>query len=122
MAVVALFITPFLDAPDGTFLSPSKVAQSLNLQLGDLAAAAGVHRNTLTARPQSSRVQAFLRDTLRVLSAAKEVFGQTELPIAWLLNEPLSAFRQKTAFELISEGRTEAVLGYLNTFSAGFVG
>jgi hypothetical protein len=120
--VNALLIAPFLDAPDQTFLSPSKVAQALNLQLGELATAAGVHRNTLAARPQSSRVQAFLRDILRVLSAAKEVFAQTELSIAWLLNEPLSAFRYKTAFELIATGRTEAVLEYLNSFSAGFVG
>jgi hypothetical protein len=121
-AVNALFIAPFLDAPDQTFLSPRKVAQALNLQLSELAIAAGVHRNTLAARPQSPRVQAFLRDTLRVLNAAKEVFAQTELPIAWLLNEPLSAFRHKTAFELIAAGRTEAVLEYLNSFSAGFVG
>jgi len=115
-------ITPFLDAPGRTFLSPSKVAQSLNLPLGELATAAGVHRNTLTARPQSPRVQAFLRDTLRVLNAAKETFGEDDLPIAWLLNEPLPVFRHKTAFALIEAGRTEDVINYLDSIAAGFGG
>lgn len=118
----ALIITPFLDASDRTLLSPSKVAKSLNLQLSELACAAGVHRNTLTARPQSPRVQAFLRDTLRVWNAAGEVFEENGLPVAWMLNEPLSAFGQKTAWELIAAGRTEAVLAYLKSYSAGFVG
>lgn len=118
----ALTIKPYLEAPDRPILSPAKVAKSLHLSLGDLASAAGVHRNTLAARPESPRVQAFLRDTLRVLSAAQELFGEDTLPIAWLLNEPLSAFRFKTAWELIEAGRTEDVLAHLNSYSAGFVG
>lgn len=118
----ALTVTPYLEAPDRPFLSPAKIAKSLHLPLGDLASAAGVHRNTLAARPESPRVQAFLRDTLRVLSAAQELFGEDALPTAWLLNEPLSAFRHKTAWELIEAGRTNDVLEYLNTYSAGFVG
>ena len=62
----------FLDTPGGHIVSPSKVAQLLGLSPGDLASAAGVHRSVLTARPQSTRLQAFLHDTLRVLIAAKE--------------------------------------------------
>lgn len=118
----ALTIAPFLEAPDRPFLSPSKIAKSLHLQLGDLATAAGVHRNTLTAHPESPRVQAFLRDTLRVLNEARGIIDPEVSPIAWMLNEPLSTFRQKTAWELIEAGRTEDVLAYLHSHSAGFVG
>lgn len=59
---------------------------------------------------------------LRVLNAAKEIFGEEELPITWLVNKQLSGFNQKTAWELIEAGRTEDVLQYLKSYSAGFVG
>lgn len=118
----ALTIAPYLEAPDRPFLSPTKIAQSLHLQLGELAAAAGVHRNTLNANPESPRVQAFLRDTLRVLSEARDTIDPAVSPVAWLLNEPLSAFRRKTAWEMIEVGRAEDVLSYLHSYSAGFVG
>lgn len=57
-------------------------------------------------------MQALLRDTVDVLDAAKEAFGEAEFPIAWLLNEPLPVFRQKTAWELIEADRTDDVLAY----------
>lgn len=112
----------FQDTPGSHIVSPSKVAQLLGLSLDDLASAAGVHRSFLTAHPQSPRVQALLRDTVDVLNAAKDAFGEAEFPIARLLNEPLSVFRQKTAWELIEAGRTDDVLAYLNSYSAGFLG
>lgn len=103
-------------------VSANKVAKLLGLSLSDLASAAGVHPSGLTGNLRSLRLQAFLSDTLRVLNTAKEAFGEDELPVAWLLNEPLPAFHQKTAFELIKTGRTENVLAYLDSISAGFIG
>lgn len=78
----------FLEAPDRPFLSPTKIANVLHLQLGELAAAAGVHRDTLTACPESPRVQAFLHDILRVLNEAQGTISPDIPPIAWMLNEP----------------------------------
>lgn len=60
----AMQITAFLDKPDSPFLSPAKVAHTLSLQLQELADSAHVHRNTLTSRPQSEKVQALLRSIL----------------------------------------------------------
>jgi hypothetical protein len=37
-------------------------------------------------------------------------------------NEPVPAFRHKTLLQLVQEGRTEDVIGYLESISAGFVG
>lgn len=88
----------------------------------DLASGAHVHRNTLTARPQSPKVQALLQSILRVLSAAAEAFGNREVPLSWMRNEPVPAFRHKTALDLVCEGQTEAVVTYLESVSAGFVG
>ena len=112
----------FLDAPGSPFLSPKKIAQRLSLQIADLAESAHVHRNTFSARPQAPRVQELLRAIVRVISAATEAFGDGDTAIAWMRNEPVAAFRHKTAFDLVSEGRGEAVVTYLESISSGFVG
>jgi uncharacterized protein (DUF2384 family) len=118
----AMLVSLFLDRPGSPFLSPFKVARALSLQMQDLADSAHVHRNTLNARPQSPKVQALLQSILRVLSAATEAFGSREVALSWMRNEPVPAFRHKTALDLIREGRTEAVVSYLESVSAGFVG
>lgn len=115
-------ITAFLDKPDSTYLSPVKVAHTLSIQMQDLADSAHVHRNTLTARPQSPKVQSLLKSILRVLSAATEAFDDRDVALSWMCSEPVSAFRHKTALDLVREGRTEAVVSYLESISSGFVG
>src|SRR5690242_2971270 len=117
-----MLMSLFLDRPGSPFLSPLKVARALSLQIQDLADLAHVHRNTLNARPQSPKVQALLQSILRVLSAATEAFGSREVALNWIRNEPVPAFRHKTALDLVGEGRTEAVVSYLESVSAGFVG
>lgn len=112
----------FLDTPGSPFLSPHKVAHALSLQLEELADAAHVHRNALNARPQSPKVQALLQSILRVLSAATEAFGSREVALSWMRNEPVPAFRHRTALDFVCEGRTEVIVSYLESVSAGFVG
>ena len=118
----ALAIAQFLDSPTSHFLSPRKVAQRLSLQVGDLADTARVHRNTLNSRPQSPKVQELLRNILRVIEAATESFGDRDKAITWMMNEPLQTFRYKTAYAVIGEGRTDDVVGYLDSIASGFVG
>jgi hypothetical protein len=122
MSEVPMDITAFLEKPGSPFLSPAKVARSLSLQMQDLADSSHVHRNTLSARPQSPKVQELLRSILRVLSAAEEAFGDRDVALTWMRNEPVAAFRHKTALNLLQDGRTEAVVNYLESISAGSVG
>lgn len=112
----------FLEAPESPFLSPHKVARVLSLQLQELADAAHVHRNTLNARPQSPKVQELLQSILRVLSAATEAFGSQAVALSWMRNEPVPAFRHRTALDLVREKRTDVVVTYLESVSAGFLG
>lgn len=118
----ALAITQFLDSPTSSFLSPKKVAQRLSLQVGDLADTARVHRNTLNSRPQSPKVQALLRNILRVIEAATEAFGGRDQAITWMMNEPLQTFRYRTAYTLIGEARTDDIVSYLDSIAGGFAG
>jgi hypothetical protein len=103
-------------------LSATNIADALEMQYQDLAALAGVHRNTLRTHPESPRLQAVLRDLMRVLSAATAVQPDTARAFFMVKNEPIPAFRHKTLLQLVQEGRTDDAIDYLESISAGFTG
>ena len=72
----ANLLEPAREAGTSRF-SAARIADALGVQHQDLAALAGVHRNTLRAHPESPRLQAALRDLMRVLSAATAVQPDT---------------------------------------------
>lgn len=102
--------------------SVSAIAGLLDLPQQDLALVAGVHRNTLRMHPESPRLQASLRDLMRVLSAAATIQPDSQRAVYLIKNEPVAAFGHKTLLQLVSEGRTDDAIGYLESISAGFVG
>jgi Protein of unknown function (DUF2384) len=53
---------------------------------------------------------------------AIDELGSRDDAIRWLLEEPLEVFRGRTAWEVVSQGRAEAVIAYLESISSGFVG
>jgi uncharacterized protein (DUF2384 family) len=87
-----------------------------------LAAQAHVHRNTLNRAPETESVQKYLRDSVKVMRAAVDVAGSVEDAIFWYKNHPIAAFDYKTAAELVSEGRTEPLIRYIQSLQAGFAG
>lgn len=105
-----------------TAISPRRYAQVLKLDINTLADQAHVHRNTLNRAPTSESVQKHLRESMRVLRAATDLSGSVESAIYWYKNYPLAPFRYKTALELVSEGKTAALLRYLASLEAGAAG
>lgn len=103
-------------------LSAANLAHILGLQQQDLATLAGVHRNTLRTHPESPKLQATLRDLMRVLSAAAEAQPDIERALFLVKNYPVPAFRHKTLLQLVQEGRTDDAIDYLESISSGFVG
>ena len=59
---------------------------------------------------------------LRVLRAADDLTGDVGRAIFWYRNEPLPPFNYKTAEQLVSEGRAEDVLRYVESLEAGAAG
>lgn len=57
----------------------------------------------------------------RVLLAAEAISGDRDKAVAWL-QEPIATFGGKTALELVAEGRTDDLLGYIQSFESGYVG
>jgi hypothetical protein len=103
-------------------LSATAVADLFGLQHRDLAEIAGVHRNTIRTRDNSPKLQAVLRDLMRVLSVASSI--QPDMPHAFFLikNAPIPTFRHKTVLQLVGEGRTDDAVDYLESVRSGFAG
>lgn len=57
----------------------------------------------------------------RALTIAKIIFGDHDRAADWL-SQPLATFGGKTPLQLIDEGRTDDVVGYLESIQSGFVG
>ncbi|MDF1480611.1 DNA-binding protein [Extensimonas sp. H3M7-6] len=122
MAAILSDILKSAREPGTSRFSASGIAGILGLQQQELAELAGVHRNTVRIHPESPRLQSALRDLMRVLSAATAVEPDPQRAIFLIKNEPIPAFRHKTLFQLVQEGRTEDAIDYLESVSAGFVG
>jgi hypothetical protein len=118
------FFVDFLREPDAGFsvLSPKKFGEVLSVDIQTLANQAHVHRNTISRSPESESVQFFLRQALRVIRAACDLSGDFGKSVFWYRNEPLPPFGYKTAEQLVSEGRTDDVLRYVESLEAGAAG
>jgi transcriptional regulator with XRE-family HTH domain len=109
-------------APGDAILEPMRMAEALQLSQQDFAELAGVHRATLRDSPQNARLQAYLREVLRVLAAATEIAGSQDKAIFWYRNSPIRDFEFKTAERLVAAGKGDAVVRYLSSIESGSSG
>jgi hypothetical protein len=120
--------TPFMGfaeefrTPGQPVIQPERFADALNLRVQDLAKLAGVHRTTVTETPANARLQAFLREALRALSAAYEVTQDRDRAIFWFRNMPIPEFGHRTAETIVADGKTDAVIAYLTSIASGSSG
>ncbi|MDR3430254.1 hypothetical protein [Silvimonas sp.] len=103
-------------------LSPAKVCEFFGFSNQDLADRARVDRHTVTAYPQAPQLQKYLKDLVSALAVATEATGDAKRAAFLLRNEPLRVFGYKTADTLIQEGRTNAVIAYIESSRAGAAG
>jgi uncharacterized protein (DUF2384 family) len=107
---------------NSALISPQRFAERLAMEQQELARFAGVNRNTLARSPQSAALQGYLRDSVRVIAAATDVNGDADRATYWYRNQPLGSFRYKTPSQVVSEGKTEDLLRYLELLDAGAAG
>lgn len=116
------FLDYLNDGSRSALISPKRFAKVCSIDLQSLAAAAHVHRNTVSRAPEAESIQGYMRASVRVMRAAADVADSVEKAIYWYRNNPLPAFDYKTAQQLVSEGRTDEVVRYLQSLQAGFSG
>jgi len=103
-------------------ISPRLFASALSMDIQVLASRAHVHRTTIARAEGAEKLQAFLREAIRVLAAATDINGNFHDALFWFRNEPISTFDYHTAEQLVSGGRSEDLLRYIRALQAGVVG
>jgi hypothetical protein len=101
------------------FLSARRVAELLGVTLTELASLIGVARNTLAAKTGARKVDAALSPVVRILAMAGEMAGGEERAAIWFKHQPIPGWAGKTAYDLVSEGKTDKVLAYLEAVRSG---
>jgi uncharacterized protein (DUF2384 family) len=104
---------------DTPLISPVRFAEKLAMEQQELATFAHVHRNTISRLPASAALQDYLRQSVRVIAAAVDVRGDTDAAAYWYRNQPLAPFGYKTAVQVVSEGRADDVIRYIESVEAG---
>ena len=104
---------------DTPYLSARRVASLLGVTLTELAALAGVARNTLTARTGARKVDIALSPIVRILAMASEMAGDDQRAAIWFKHQPIPGWAGKTAYDLVRERKTDKVLAYLEAVRSG---
>lgn len=101
------------------FLSASRVAELLGVNLTELAGLIGVARNTLAAKAGARKVDAAFSPVVRILSMAGEMAGNEQRAAIWFKHQPIPGWAGKTAYDLVREGKADKVLAYLEAVRSG---
>jgi transcriptional regulator with XRE-family HTH domain len=103
---------------DEGFIAAKTLAKVLHITQNDLAEVIGLSCDSVSnsSRSKSRSTQARLRDTVEIINRVLEWSGGVGRAFAWFLSQHLN---DKTAEDLVKEGRTEAVKAYLARIADG---
>jgi uncharacterized protein (DUF2384 family) len=101
------------------YLSARRVAEGLGVTLTELAALAGVSRNTLTAKSGARTVDQALSPVVRIIGMAAEMSGDEARAAIWFKHQPIPGWAGKTAYDLVRERKAEKVVAYLEAVRSG---
>lgn len=106
---------------DDGFVAANALAEALHITRNDLASATGLSRDAVSksARSKSRATQTRLRDTVEIINRESEWSGGVGRAFKWFRTQPLPTFGDKTAEDLVKEGRADAVKAYLARIADG---
>jgi hypothetical protein len=106
---------------DDGFVAANALAKVLHITQNDLADVTGLSRDSVSksSRCKNRPTQARLRDTVEIINRVSEWSGGVGRAFAWFRSQPLPSFGDKTAEDLVKEGRAEAVKAYLARIADG---
>ena len=105
----------------GRVIATDRLTAILHITKSELAMATGLSRDAVTKRSRlatrSTRTR--LRDTAEIINRVTGWSGSVGRAFAWFRSQPLVSFGDKTAEDLVKEGRTQAVKDYLSRIAEG---
>ena len=119
----ALAESPFLAdvfTADG-LVATDRLSESLRITKAELALAAGLSRDAVSKTPRlrARATQARLREMVEIIARVLPWAGSVQQAFAWYRAQPLPAFGDRTAEDLVKEGRAEAVRRHLARIAVG---
>jgi uncharacterized protein (DUF2384 family) len=102
-------------------VSPDRLAHHLQIDIEQLAAAAGLPSDSFSTTTGiiAASSQGRLRDVLDILSRVVEWAGSGPAAIVWYHSRPLEGFGNQTAADLVKAGRSEAVRHHISALERG---
>lgn len=102
-------------------VATDRLSQALRITKAELAAAAGLSRDAVpkTPRLRARATQARLREMVEIIARVLPWAGSVPQAFAWYRAQPLPSFGDRTAGDLVKEGRAEAVRRHLARIAAG---
>ena len=119
MSVAAEFLSEVI-TDQGT-VATDRLAELLHVTKAELALATGLSRDAVSkqSRLRSRQTQARMRDTVEIINRVTPWTGSVGRAFAWFRSQPLPSFGDKTAEELVKEGRVQALKDYLARIAEG---
>jgi hypothetical protein len=98
-----------------------RLSFALRVTKGELAAAAGLSRDAVskTRRLHAPATQARLREIAEIINRILPWSGSVPQAFAWYRSQPIPAFGDQTAEDLVRAGRSEHLKNYLTGISLG---
>jgi hypothetical protein len=105
---------------EGT-IATDRLAALLRVTKTELAAATGLSRDAVSKRHRlaARATQTRLRDTVEIINRVTPWAGSVVAAFAWFRSQSLPSFGDKTAEDLVKEGRAQAVKDYLSRIAEG---
>ena len=102
-------------------IEPDRLSIVLRVTKSELAAASGLSRDAVskTRRLQAPATQARLREVAEIVNRILPWCGSIQQAFAWYRSQPIPAFGDRTAEELVRAGRSEHVKSYLAGIAIG---
>lgn len=103
------------------FVAADRLSAELHITKGELALAFGLSRDAVSkaARQRTRATQARLRDVVEIINRVLPWTGSVAQAFAWYRSQPLPSFGDRTAEDLVKEGKAEAVKAYLSRIAVG---
>ena len=102
-------------------IEPNQLAGVLRVTKGELAVASGLSRDAVSKslRLRAPATQARLREVAEIINRILPWCGSVPQAFAWYRSQPLPAFGDQTAEDLVRAGRAEHLKSFLAGIAVG---
>ncbi len=121
--MVAVAQAGFLDTVIGVdgVVEPERLSVVLHVTRTELATASGLARDCVSkaVRLRAPATQARLREVIEIINRILPWCGSVQQAFAWYRSQPIPAFGDQTAEDLVRAGRARHVMSYLSGIALG---